>query len=56
MIPKKGPLDESLPNSRYMSPSFLWRMACNVPLVVAILIVFFLLSEHLRALRNWLGF
>ena len=34
----KGPLDEALPNVRYLKPSLLWSVASHIPLVVAILI------------------
>lgn len=52
----KGPLDEALPNVRYLKPSLLWSVASHIPLVVAILIILFLTADHFGLLPTWARF
>ncbi|HSB16919.1 MAG TPA: hypothetical protein VLE22_20875 [Bryobacteraceae bacterium] len=52
----KGPLDEALPDVKYLKPSLLWRIASHIPLAAAVLIILFLTADHLGLLPAWMRF
>jgi hypothetical protein len=52
----KGPLDEALPDIKYLKPSLLWSIASHIPLFAAVLIILFLTADYLRLLPNWMRF
>lgn len=52
----KGPLDEALPDIRYLKPSVFWRIASHIPLAAAVLIILFLTADHLGLLPAWMRF
>jgi hypothetical protein len=51
-----GPLDEALPDVKYLKPSLLWSVASHIPLAAAVLIILFLTADHFRLLPNWMHF
>lgn len=51
-----APLDEALPDVKYLRPSLLWSVASHIPLAVAVLIILFLAADYFHLLPKWVRF